>query len=124
MNGPCHVLLNALALQNSVAKCKLPAGNGLGQSSLPNCVQEPFERLLWAQASTVPRTIWTIRQYRGSNSSGQKCSLGLFDLVQPLAEKLHRKGVRSAPSTRKAWIKVATILDNEESKYEVQTPRK
>ena len=113
--------LNALALQNRVAKCRLPAGNGLGQSSLPSCVQEPFGKLQRAQASTVPSTILTIYH---SNSRGQKCSHGLFDSVQPLAEQLHRKGVRSDPSTRSTWIKVATILDNGESRYDVQTPRK
>lgn len=41
-----------------------------------------------------------------------------------LAEKLSRKYVRCAPSTTKAWLKVGSILDNGEPKYEVQIPRK
>lgn len=94
-------------------------GNGVGQSSFPHCVLDPFGRRLQTQVSTMRSTIWIIWQYRALNLSGQNCFLGLFDLVQPLAEKLKRERLKNVPSTRKAWIKVTTILDNGESNYRI-----
>lgn len=111
MNSPCHVLLNALASQNKVAKCKLPARNGLGLSLLSTCVQESLGGLLVGTG-----------QHCAKHHS-DNLTLERIKLKRPLAEKVHSKGVKSAPSIRKAWIKVGAILDNGESTYEVQNPQ-
>lgn len=88
--------------------------------TLPYCIfPDSFGRLSQTRVRTTPSTIWIIWHYRAVNLSSQNCSLGLFDVVQPQAEKLKSEGFKNVPSTRKAWIKVTTISNNGQSNYEV-----
>lgn len=88
-----------------------------------SCARESFGRLLMNRGQNSTKNHLDILIAQMTELQWPARFSGTLQLSTP-AEKLSRKWVRCAPSTRKAWLKVGSMLDNGEPKYEVQIPRK